>query len=152
MKPFLWKNRSKASMSSSFNARIWCSVGPVPGLGQVDLWWLLQVCLVFTYSIVGTERVEGIRPTHKQASLSAEQHLHEVTALILQQRQKWREAELKMQEEKNWRKGRQNNGVNWEKDEFIFWGMIIPNEAFRLPDVWNYHTINAVNLIDTVCT
>ena len=47
----------------------------------------------FTYSIVGTQRVEGVGPTHKQAALSAEQHLHKVTAFILQGEERDEESE-----------------------------------------------------------
>lgn len=39
-----------------------------------------------TYSVVGTQRVEGIGPAHKQAPLSTQQHLHEVTTLVLNRR------------------------------------------------------------------
>lgn len=51
----------------------------------------MSACTVFTYSVVGTKRVEGVAPTHKQASLSAEQHLHEITAFILQEKEKNKE-------------------------------------------------------------
>lgn len=42
--------------------------------------------LGFTYSVVGTQRVEGVGSTQKQASVSAEQHFDEVTAFILHER------------------------------------------------------------------
>lgn len=56
---------------------------------------------VFAYSVVGTERVEGICPAQKQASFSAEQHLHEVTAFVLQEQKREHEPELNMQVDSN---------------------------------------------------
>lgn len=43
--------------------------------------------LLFAYRVVGAQRVEGVGPAHEEASLSVQQHLHEVAALILQRQQ-----------------------------------------------------------------
>lgn len=57
-----------------------CFVRPLTGVEEVQrqMWQR-----VLTYSVVGTQWVEGVGPTQKQASLSAEQHFDEVTTLIL---------------------------------------------------------------------
>lgn len=81
----------------------------------------VRACSAFTYGIIGTEWIESIGPAHKQASLPAEQHLHEVAALILQEKHKWREAEFNMQQgDKTEEKKDKNDGVNKRKTLFIF--------------------------------
>ena len=114
-------------------------VGPVAGLWQVELWLQVWARWVFTHGVVGAERVEGIGPAHKQASLSTEQHLHEVTAFILQGRQKYT-AVRSLVCRGGRREEKKSKMMEWTEGEVsLFLRLIIQrvlwNEAFQLPDV-----------------
>lgn len=88
-------------------------VEPIIGLhvDTVQVWDRRCEHAAFAYGVVGAQRVEGVGPTHKQASLSAEEHLHEVTAFILQKESgvKWGRAWYAEQLEMTGKKKRQSD-------------------------------------------